>query len=363
MDFFKTIDDLDPSKYHKKFKFIKDDLSEYKYIINNWAKDFVDRDNKIVKEFQTTFHSVFWELFLYRVFVDCGLEIDFTQQVPDFIIKGENRFYVEAVVANIKHSGQPEEARNFKDVIESLNPPWLLNDYSTLINESIVRCSNALTSKKNKYVNSYKSKEHVKDDAPFLVALASYDDINYGKEYYYAMLSLLYGYSFDIESKSFSKISEVEKIGSDSKIDVNLFNKSDFKDVAAVIFSSSLTIGKLVSLHISSGEYSNNNVYLIRDTHSNDNQVQYLFQEVKSDNEEQLTDGLFVFHNPNACVPFDSSIFDNSNITVVREVNNSLEIDAKNEPTIVRRLNIAKPIANQSVVQDRFALLMDEWNK
>ncbi|MDD1466565.1 hypothetical protein MEO43_14965, partial [Dolichospermum sp. ST_sed5] len=33
-------------------------------VLKNWADRFVDRDGKFIKEFQTTFNSSFWELYL-----------------------------------------------------------------------------------------------------------------------------------------------------------------------------------------------------------------------------------------------------------------------------------------------------------
>ena len=39
------------------------------------ARDFVDRERKLVEEFQATFNSSFWELYLYAVVVEAaGIE-------------------------------------------------------------------------------------------------------------------------------------------------------------------------------------------------------------------------------------------------------------------------------------------------
>jgi hypothetical protein len=34
-------------------------------VLNDWARGFEDRDGKFVQEFQTTFNSSFWELYLF----------------------------------------------------------------------------------------------------------------------------------------------------------------------------------------------------------------------------------------------------------------------------------------------------------
>lgn len=70
LDLFEKIENLDESKLHQKFLFLRDyeELSGARSILNNWTKSFCDRDNKIVKEFQTTFHSSLWEFYLFSVF-------------------------------------------------------------------------------------------------------------------------------------------------------------------------------------------------------------------------------------------------------------------------------------------------------
>ncbi|WP_232925945.1 hypothetical protein, partial [Pseudomonas syringae] len=37
---------------------------------------FPDRNNKFVKEFQTTFNSIFWEVYLYMAFREYGFSLD-----------------------------------------------------------------------------------------------------------------------------------------------------------------------------------------------------------------------------------------------------------------------------------------------
>ena len=101
-------------KLHPKYETIKNHLfltGEYD-ILKDWIDGFEDRDNKIVYEFQTTFHSSFWEFYLFAVFKEAGFEIDFTKNRPDFIINKPQKFYVEAVVANIKKDGLKGGCKN-----------------------------------------------------------------------------------------------------------------------------------------------------------------------------------------------------------------------------------------------------------
>lgn len=44
-----------------------------------WSHGFPDRDNKLVDEFQTTFNSSFWEIYLYQLFQSCGAILDWSK--------------------------------------------------------------------------------------------------------------------------------------------------------------------------------------------------------------------------------------------------------------------------------------------
>ena len=74
---------------HEKYKLLRDDpLAKYKRdILLQWTEGFIDRDNKIIKEFQTSFHSAFWEFYLFNYFKKLKFDIDFTYNRPDFLIK------------------------------------------------------------------------------------------------------------------------------------------------------------------------------------------------------------------------------------------------------------------------------------
>ncbi|PID48022.1 MAG: hypothetical protein CR967_01805, partial [Proteobacteria bacterium] len=65
---------VDESRQHVNFKnIIKHNSQLYhaidkkrekeKEILQSWCKGFPDRDNKFVKEFQTTFNPSFWEIY------------------------------------------------------------------------------------------------------------------------------------------------------------------------------------------------------------------------------------------------------------------------------------------------------------
>jgi len=277
-------------------------------VLLDWTKNFIDRDGKIVKEFQTTFHSSFWEFYLNYYFTQNNSVIDHTFNRPDFIIKHPHKIYVEAVVANIKQGGIPETQRTLEDQLSMFIPPWLQTDFSKVLDEAIIRYSNAIHSKQKKYIKEYSKCDWVDTSAPFVIAMASYDQVNYGREYIYPMMALLYGLYYSPEFRGYSIKNSIKKYGTDAEVFLNLFSKLEFNDISAIVFSCTTTIGKLTSLAISAGKPSNNQVFAFRENCS-DIGPKYQLQIVSKDNPETLSDGLFVFHNPNALNPLDKESF------------------------------------------------------
>jgi hypothetical protein len=114
IDLFKDIG-LPDERLHPKFLQLKKSMMEgQRKIVLSWTEGFIDRDNKIVEEFQRTFHSAFWELYLHQFFRDQGLKADYSKAQPDFIITSPVKFYVEAVTANIRQGAREESTRNAK---------------------------------------------------------------------------------------------------------------------------------------------------------------------------------------------------------------------------------------------------------
>ncbi len=313
MDVFSNISGLSEDKLHEKFKLLRDEpyYAGARRIIEEWTQDFDDRDNKIALEFQTTFHSSFWEFYLHAVFQKLGLNINENYTRPDFIIDGEREFYVEAVVSEIKQGGTPESERSPDDTLSMLEPIQTDKEFSLLIDEAIVRHSNSIysklkkytgyTNKKGKWVDGYKSCEWINDSNPYIVALSSYDQIQYGKEYIYSMFALLYGLYYSPERDQYEKRNYVKKPNTDSNIQIGIFNTEEMKDISAIIFTNVLTLGKLSSLSKSTGHDLAHVLNVRYDRES----PHYKIHEVSSDHPEDLLDGLYVFHNPNAKIKFE----------------------------------------------------------
>ncbi|MDH8702669.1 hypothetical protein M2138_002037 [Dysgonomonadaceae bacterium PH5-43] len=351
LDLFQNIETISENDLHPKFKLLRDNptLIGERSILINWTDGFIDRDNKIIKEFQTTFHSSFWEFYLFQVFKELGLVIDFTKDRPDFIIESPLKLFIEAVVSNVKKDGREEATRNSDDVLSMIVPPPLQKDFYKVLDESIVRNSNAILNKSSKYLEKYLKCDWVDEKIPFTIALSSFDQVNYGREYFYPMLALLYGFYYHPESDGYEQKESIIKPDTESNIPIGIFRDKSFEHISAIIFSCTTTLGKLTSLSISEKEsdIQLNSVINIRNDYE---PPYYKIQVVSSENPEYLTDGLFVFHNPFAKNKLDKEIFAKTNATQIIIDKEGLKFEGENTP-IYSRLNLFKFMINSDIIE------------
>lgn len=362
---------IDKTKLHDKYKLIKDNLqfTGEQEVLKDWIDGFVDRDKKIIKEFQESFHSSFWEFYLFAVFKEAGFKVDFTKNRPDFIIDKPQKLYVEAVVANIKKDGKKEEKRTLEDILSMIKPIHLHEDFTNSLNESITRYSNSIESKYNKY-NGYTSskgkyyKGYIEDkefdkNLPYIIALSGYEHINYGNNFYYAIFALLYGLYFDNLNDKYTKKEYIFKPDTDSKIGLGLFLNNNMKDVSAIIFSSTVTLGKLTSLAISQDKspLKINSVLCMRhDTKP----PHFKPQIVSKDNPEYLSDGLFIFHNPFAKNAISTDLFKNTNaINIHFDIEKGYKTFEGNNLPLVSRLNL---FAGESFFKNSISQIVESFN-
>lgn len=336
LDLFESRNDINPDVLHNKFKLLRNEplLHLERGVITEWASGFADRDGKLVKEFQTTFHSSLWEIYLFAVLKELGLNVDFSKNRPDFIVSENTEFYMEAVVSEIRNGGRSESARNENDIFSMLEPIHKDEDFHLLIDEAITRHSNSILSKHKKYVKEYTKCTWVKDDTPFVVALGSYDQVNYGREFHYSMMALLYGFRFNPDDQEFVRETNIIKPETTSEIPIGIFQDKKYEEISAIVFSCTVTLGKLTSLAISKNPIHPTN-FVLNIRHDTDH-PHYKIQIVSQEVPEELTDGLFVFHNPNAKNPLPKSVFEGSNAIQVSVKGGAIEFSGKNLPLVAR---------------------------
>lgn len=333
-------DIVDEKLQAPKYKMLKNIYTGEREILQNWVVGFEDRDNKIIKEFQTSFHSAFWEFYLFALFKEAGFEIDFSYNRPDFIITSPSDIYVEAVISNIKQDGKKEDQRNLDDILSMLTPPWMQEKFHNELDESIIRHSNAIHSKSKLYLNSYKQLSHVKNNVPYVIALGAYDQVNYGNQFYHPIMALLFGHYYHPEDKKYSLKMSVRKPNTTTDIEIGLFNTDEYKHVSAVIFSATVTLGKLTALSLSQDKSPIKTNFVIDIGYQND-LPHYLFKNVSQENPEQLSDGVFIFHNPFAEVPLDRSLFNKTNATHIFKDGDQVIVE-HTQPSLYSRFNHSK---------------------
>lgn len=367
MDLFKPIKKLPDDRCHPKFLILRDQRPFERMIIENWANGMEDRDRKFVREFQETFHSAFWEILIYRILTDAGYDLDQTHPMPDFYIKSP-KIFIEAVTANVtgekaaKIKAEIEEyiesndhihkkdsisaIRSFAygnlrspiDQFDSLLPPYLNDNFNQNLIYSIIRYSNAISYKLKKYKETYLLKEWVEAKNPFVIAMASFDEFTYGTEYIYPMIALLYGLIYNPEIDAYVEEEKVNKTATDT-IDIGLFNKEEYKQVSAIMFTCTLTMGKLTSSLISNGYPSMGGVFTIHENMIDNNPSiypKYQAKVITSDYKEEISEGVFVFHNPNASNPIPDSFLVNTCVTNIYLEDGGIRVKGNCSPIVAR---------------------------
>lgn len=269
-----------------------------RHLIEQWSDGFKDRDKKIVKEFQTSFNSTFWELYLYQCFKRLGFNIDFSYSSPDFVINSDIcDFSAEATIANNPNGFLEEFQGDFEHI------PKTAHDYEKILYLACIRIANSFTSKYSKYENYYRTLSHVSDKA-FVICIAPFEQPFSFIQNDIAVRRVLYAYNeplyiddADTGERYFIGTSEIPTIYKEngSKIELGLFADDRFPDVSAVIFSSTATMTKLRALS------------------KNDEGQYIIFQALRYNSEkkhpipivgtkdrylETLLDGLHVYINP-----------------------------------------------------------------
>lgn len=403
-------------------KFINLNNSEYpghKVIFKEWFEGFIDRDNDIIYKLQKSFHGALWEIYLFSILKQKGLMVDFCKSSsPDFIITSPIKICIEACVSNVQEKDNKplvtDRDRRLKSDNLSLKKPLWKEDESKIkeiLDEAIIRYSNAISKKHKLYNDKYLKKDFVRNN-PYLLALTSYSQLNYGRENHYGALATFFG-KYLIKTEQGYSYLEKEKIikKGGAEIDVNLFNyknkngEYEYNYISAVIFSSKVSLGKITTLaeqldiqykknsnyifHIyedlENGEidllqvtrYINENLLeesIVKEISNvfleidyNPENISNLKNELSKNSQEQaeqydLMDGLFILHNPNAEIKISMELFDHHRIVQIYQDSTTGELKFyKNSKTLVSSFNYPwfmypenDPIGFQNLVKENF---------
>lgn len=328
-----------PEKWHPIFQLIMQPrYAPERAVLSEWAKGFVDRDNKFVYEFQTTFEPCLWELYLFAFFKEQGFDIDFGKQAPDFIITKPTQLCVEAVIAAPAQGEQPAFGAG---------PPVLPDNLNEFNAQATLRICNSFSVKEKKYQKNYNNLNHVKNK-PFVIAIGSFDRPNSHLAANRPIMAALFGNYYDEEASiavQSNKVKnyKVEAVNKKAGVDIplGLFVDDTYKHVSAVIFSTLATWGKIRALAINPDE-----PIVFTTIHPNEESIMPIVNTtIKRDYVEHLADGLYIFHNPFAETPLDRTVFHNDRLAqLIPHPDGTLEVDAPEDFLIIRSLNSVKRI-------------------
>lgn len=339
---------VDETRQHPNFRsFLRAGNSFGMAVLNDWANGFADRDGKFVEEFQITFNSSFWELYLFAVLKDYGMPVDFSQPSPDFCIPSLN-FNVEATIASNAQGADPEH------LWAARTPPPDLNVFNQ---QSIIRLSNSLTAKHVKYVRSYATLDHVKDRA-YIVAITNFDQPCSFLACHRPIEAVLFGYYVDeeryIATGEENRIEGEELLhvfkDNGSPIELGMFCSPAYKEISAVIFNGYATMGKVRAL---SADPNPSIIFTALRLNPGSNKP-HVIRQPKQQYKENLLDGLRIYHNPFATHPLQPALLRHDSVFQLYFEGNEMRVEQHEGDLLFRCVQIMQP-AHSSLLDPRMS--------
>ncbi|MCX8982793.1 hypothetical protein [Citrobacter portucalensis] len=317
--------------------------------INSWGKGILERrgeGDKFIKEFQTTFNSSFWELYLNKAFSDMGFNIDYSYESPDFHLihpSGEH-VNVEAVTSN--NINNEKEEYYLPDSLQEAAQ----TEIDDFMDNSSIRLIGKIRDKKSLFIDNGKKKypysklPHVIGN-PFILAIAPFDNLLSSGQNNRAINRVLFGID-TLPDGTVKKIpSMITKTG--NIIDLGIFTNDSYKEISAIIFStvgmfSKAIIEAKIPCKVRATKYrqftmkefnklSDMGIEKLGKTLKEfDNQDMLLTFRYPSGNhivgcdvyfcdstqhKEKHIDGLHIYHNPYASTPLNRKIFNAKELT------------------------------------------------
>lgn len=329
---------LSADKLHPNFRRVLDYKCEgERAVVGDWAKDFPDRDGKFVREFQSTFNSSFWEVYLHGLFKDYDFQMDWQYSSPDFWVKTVTHgdFTVEAVTANAARDATPEWDKETLITAAAAN-----KDFWPLNREAIIRLSGALRDKVLKFDKTYRKLAHV-PGKPFVLAVAPFEQPDFQLQYDRAIRALLYDDYVDERAYQLNPGKYPEgppsiRLGSVDKdngvtIDMGKFLSDEWSEVSAIMFSCVATWGKSVAMSKQAA------LGVIASVWGQGDHGQPTRRTAKIGTpSESISDGLMIFHNPFAKYRLKPEIFRRRGVVQVFQEGGRWRTEGKNESLMCR---------------------------
>ena len=314
VDLFKPVVSLE--KMHPQFhRFLEySNWAPATRILEEMMNHFSDVDGNFVEQFQTTgFDSRLWELYLFAYINEENLFLHRDHHAPDFVVeKYGKQVAIEAVTVNptngISKKLTTDSSLNFKSVDEVEK---LLEHYMP------IKFGSSLYSKLSKEP-PYWSLDHVAGK-PLVFAIADFHEAQSMIWSHSALWRYLYGLniqsSFDGNGKL---IVTPQKINThkhgDKEIPSGFFLQENSENVSAVLFSNSGTISKFNRMGKLAG-FGGDDITLLRTGFRHDHDPNatlpksFAFKIKQGEVTESWSEGLNMYHNPNAIYPVPKELF------------------------------------------------------
>lgn len=292
-----------PDKLNKNFILLKDDegFTPAKEIVREIAYSFIDCDGRFFRDFQTAgFDARMWELYLYAYLHEENFILDRQYNSPDYLcLKGGSKISIEATTVN------PPDFLSTNDEQTFLNSFEIKHEYNT------IRFAKALNKKLKK---KYWEKSHV-NGLPLIFAIQSFECLGDSTSIIRYLYGVNHGWVKDVTGKLTIIPEKIKKHRHEQReIKSGFFFLSDSENISAVLFSNSGTISKFNRMGRIAG-FGNNKIQMIRtgvylNPDPNATMPIPFSYEVNSENtNEYWSEGLSMFHNPNAIHPIDTTLF------------------------------------------------------
>lgn len=271
---------------------------------------YTDVDGNFIQQFQSDgFDARVWELYLFALLKESGFDLDRSHAAPDFT--GNLFGYdmsLEAVIVG-RPMGHPVSSLS---TMPQLPSPAEIED--KLKNEMPIRFGSPLYSKLKK---RYWEMDHVKGK-PFVLAIADFHDDQSMIWSSSALHAYLYGRRYEVITDSLGSARIVwADIASHTQAGKTIpscfFDQPDTENISAVLTTASGTISKFNRMGRQAG-YGHPGIKMIRKGYCVDHNPKSFapkkfVYEVNESTSEKWSEGVNIYHNPNAKVPLDQEVF------------------------------------------------------
>ncbi|MBD9643633.1 hypothetical protein IB231_08350 [Pantoea sp. PNT02] len=283
-----------------------------KNIIEPMMRWYEDADGNFIEQFQTTgFRQRIWELYLFAMLIENDVVLEPSGAIPDFICDSfYGKFCIEATTINPTVT---------KGVVESIPTSSSLAELENIqLNYYPIKFGSALFSKLRK---QYWLKEECVGK-PLIFAVTDCLSPESGKISKNSLAYYLYGYMHESQHDDNGQLQILprridEHRWGEKVIPSGFFNLDNSEHISAVIFSNDASFGKFNRMGLMSG-FAPAGTQMRRlgtmyDPDPNATEQLPFYLNVNDENYQELwTEGLDVYHNPNALFPLSPSIFENA---------------------------------------------------